>query len=153
MAEDYRDQVAIIHAIPGVHTVFVTNEYTELLQQEIDKGRVLIGTYQDRAVLASSYFKRAEWRRLARVVLANILKKQRLLDFLTGCIERRIEDPHNNINRYCNVIGVGDKKPREWRVVFAMQRNDRGWVEYLLRNTHDTDRFIIADQTRMVSLY
>lgn len=153
MIEDYRDQVAIIHAIPGVHTVFVTNEYTELLQHEIDKAALLIRTYKDKAVLATNYFKRVEWLRLARVTRERAIKKQSLLDFLTMCIENKIDDPHNNINRYCNVIGVGDKKPREWRVVFAMQRNDKGWIQYLLRNTRDTDRFIIADQTRMVSLY
>lgn len=153
MQADYRDQVAIIHAIPGVHTVFVTNEYTEVLQGEIDKGALAIEMYKDRAVLAQNYFKRAEYLRLARVVRENIVKKQSLLNFLTSCIERKIDDPHNNINRYCNVLGVGDKKPREWRIVFAMERNEKGWVEYLLRNTRDTDRFIIADWTRMTCLY
>lgn len=148
---DYRDQVPAIYAIPGVHTVWVSNEYSDDLKariartHKVEKGFLYIIEH------AQTYSQRAEAMKNRRIVVAKRNHLMKTLKFIEAAIAMRVEDIHNNINRFCSV--PGDKEPRSWRVVFSVGRNEKNWPQYLVRHIRNSDEFRIVSLPQMMNLY
>jgi hypothetical protein len=151
MEAKYLDQNVIIQAIPGITTAYVSNEYTDALEARIALCEKTIKGYDRGIATAQSYSRRAECMANKRMAVIRRNELTALLKFITECIELKNDDLHNNINRFCTI--PGDRKPRQWRVVFAMQRNDKGWPQYLVRSIRDCDEFRVVSMIDMMNLY
>jgi hypothetical protein len=151
MEAKYLDQVVIIQAIPGITTAYVSNEYTDALAERIALNEKTEQNYVRAIDNALSYAQKAEFMRLRRLTVQARKDLIELLGFIATAIELKNDDLHNNINRYCSI--PGDRKPRQWRVVFAMQRDEKGWPQYLVRNIRDCDEFRVVSMIDMMNLY
>ncbi len=147
----YDDQVVIIEALPGMRTVFTSNEYVEQLESRIALVEETERHYIRAIALASTYFQRAKYMRERRITAIKRLYLIEIKMFIEAAMAQRNEDLHNNINRYCTI--PGDRKPRQWRVVFAMQRDEKGWPTYLVRKVNDPDVFKVVSMIQMTNLY
>lgn len=147
----YLDQNVIIQAIPGITTAYVSNEYTDALSARIALCEQTIANYDFAIIHAQSYSQRAEYMSNKRMAVQRRNELMRLLTFINECIANKNDDLHNNVNRFCSI--PGDRKPRQWRVVFAMQRDEKGWPTYLVRNVRDCDEFRVVSMIQMTNLY
>lgn len=151
MEAKYLDQNVIIEAIPGMRTAYVSNEYTDDLRSRIKLNEETEQNYIFGITHATTYTRRAELMRLRRFTVEARNNHIKLLEFIEECIELRRDDLHNNVNRFCTT--PGDRKPRQWRVVFAMQRDDKGWPQYLVRKVNSSDEFKVVSMIKMMDLY
>jgi hypothetical protein len=147
----YLDQNVIIEAIPGLRTAYVSNEYVEALESRIILCEKTAEYYRRAITISRSYFERAKNMRELRLTLIHILQLSQLKMFIDAAMSQRNEDLHNNVNRYCSI--PGDRKPRQWRVVFAMTRDEKGWPRYLVRSIRDCDEFRVVSMIQMTNLY
>jgi hypothetical protein len=151
MEAKYLDQNVIIEAIPGMRTAYVSNEFTDDLKARIRLNEETEQNYFFAIIHAQTYAKRAEYMRLRRYTVECRINHVKLLHFIEGCIELKTDDMHNNVNRFCTI--PGDRKPRQWRVVFAMQRDEKRWAQYLVRNIRNSDEFRVVSLIQMMDLY
>ena len=151
MEAKYLDQNVIIHAIPGIMTAYISNEYTDSLEARIAMCEKTIANYDFGIIHAQSYSQRAERMANKRMAVQRRNELTALLTFINDCISKKNDDLHNNVNRWCSI--PGDRKPRQWRVVFAMQRDEKGWPTYLVRNIIDCDVFRVVSMIQMTNLY
>lgn len=149
--KSYLDQNVIIEAIPGMRTAWVSNEYIEALEARIILTEKTEQNYVRAIERATSYFKRAEYMRLRRMTVAKRLELTQLKMFIDAAMSDRNPDLHNNVNRFCTI--PGDRKPQQWRVVFAMSRDEKGWPRYLVRNIRNCDEFRVVSMIEMTNLY
>lgn len=151
MEPKYLDQNVIIRAYPAITMAYVSNEYTDQLQGRIELAESTIANYDFAITHAQSYSRRAECMANKRMAVATRNKLTQLKKFIEECIEQKNNDLHNNINRFCSI--PGDRKPRQWRVVFAMTRDEKGWPRYLVRSTVDSDEFRVVSIIQMTNMY
>lgn len=148
---DYSDQDVIIRAIPGIALRFNSNEYTDHLTGRIATCIETEKNYTIAINNAQYYTQRVDLTNQFAQCVAHRIKLEELKSFIEDAMASRNPDLSNNVGRSCNI--PGDTEPRQWTVVFAMQRDSKGWPQYLVRHRYDADTFQIVPMLKMTNLY
>lgn len=148
---DYTDQDVIIRAIPGIALRFNSNEYVDHLAGRIKTCEETIKNYEVAIRRAQYYSQKSNLTNQQNQTITHCLALKNLKAFIEEAMSKRNEDLNNNIGRHCSI--PGDTVSRQWTVVFAMERDSRGWPQYLVRNVHDLDSFKVVSMIHMTNLY
>ena len=148
---EYTDQVVVIPAVPGITLKYNTNEYTDHLAGRIALTEETIKNYTFAIVHARTYAERASMQSEQRIAITLRTKLIELKAFIDDAMSKRNDDLNNYINRMCSI--PGDTALRQWRIMFAMERDAKGWPQYLVRNVNDADRFMVVSMIQMTNLY
>lgn len=148
---DYTDQEVIIRAIPGLALKFNSNEYIDHLASRIKTCEETEKNYEVAIGRAQYYSQKSDLTNQQHQTMTHRIALMELKKFIEDAMALRNPDLNNNIGRICNI--PGDREPRQWTVVFAMKRDDRGWPQYLVRNRFDADTFRVVSMLHMTNLY